>query len=82
MKQKLDTLCTMNGLRKPLKKILLEKPQKGKTDDIAALERKITIEKATFCSNAVFLLYSKLYGQNVTSQNHTTRIFVSRPVSA
>ena len=39
--------------------------------EIAACEQKITIEKASICSNSVFSRYFNIRANNFTSQNHS-----------
>ena len=59
----LDLERTMNGLGRPLRKKIRSKKLKKNSknqSETTACEQKITIEKAIFCSNALFSLYFKI----------------------
>ena len=72
----------MNGLGKLLRKKYDPKNRKNSKNqiEIAACEQKTTSEKANFCSNTVFSLYSNFRVKNFTPQ--TTCFFAPLPVSA
>ena len=68
--KKLGLKRTMNGLVKPLKKMRSKKSKKkNKNQSRIAAYLKTTSEKAKFCSDAVFSLYSK----NIAKKLHAAK---------